>query len=79
MRESFNEVYFWREGSDEVDFVVEAKNGPIGIEVKLKNRKTSGLSAFRKKFLKVRTCLIDFENYVEFEKNPELFLEKYSI
>ncbi|MFZ3229868.1 MAG: ATP-binding protein [Pseudobdellovibrio sp.] len=77
--ENFSVVYFWREGVNEVDYVIETTKGLIGIEVKSKRRKTAGLSAFRKKFLKSRCCIIDFENYIEFEKNPEEFIEKYSI
>jgi hypothetical protein len=77
--ENFSSVFFWREGVFEVDFVVDTAEGPIAVEVKSKRRKTSGLSQFQKQFSKSRVCIIDFENYPEFEKDPGSFLEKYSL
>jgi uncharacterized protein len=77
--EHFESVYYWREGNEEIDFVIETSSGLIGIEVKSKRRKSSGLIAFRKKFSESRTCIIDFENYKDFEKDIPSFLEKYSL
>lgn len=77
--ESFESVYFWREGNDEVDFVIETKGGLVGIEVKTKRRGTSGITAFRKKYPKAKVVFVDFENYLEFEKDPVTFLENYSL
>jgi len=77
--ENFPSVFFWREGIFEVDFVIETAEGPVAVEVKSKRRKTSGLLQFQKQFSKARICIIDFENYPEFEKEPDAFIEKFSL
>ena len=49
---------YWREGNDEVDFVIEQKQ-LIGIEVKSGTRQnTSGMAAFKKKFSPHKILLI---------------------
>ncbi len=77
--EAFDTVFYWRNGDDEVDFVVKIKNQIYGIEVKSKKRKNSGLSVFKSEFKNAKTLYIDFESYFEFENNPRLFIEKYSL
>lgn len=77
--EAFDSVFYWRNGNDEVDFVVKIKNHIYAIEVKSKKRKNSGLSVFKSEFRNAKTLYIDFERYFEFEKNPRLFIEKYSL
>lgn len=77
--ETFESVYFWREGPHEVDFVVDNGKHLIGIEVKSKRRKAVSLSQFRSRFKGSKTCIIDLNNYIEFEKNPEEFLDSYAI
>jgi predicted AAA+ superfamily ATPase len=77
--ENFETVYFWREGHDEVDFVVDTGKFLFAIEVKSKQRKSSGTAAFRRVFKKARVCYVDFENYPKFEKDPQSFLEEYAI
>jgi predicted AAA+ superfamily ATPase len=77
--ERFDSVYFWREGTEEVDYVVDTGRQLYGIEVKLKQRKSSGLQAFRKVARGAKCCYIDLENYIEFEKNPIQFLEEFAL
>jgi predicted AAA+ superfamily ATPase len=77
--EAFDTVYFWREGREEVDYVVETGKELFAIEVKSKKRKTSGMEVFRKKNVHAKTCYIDFENYPMFEKDPVAFLNEYAI
>jgi hypothetical protein len=51
-------LYYWREGDQEVDFVIEQK-GLIGIEVKSgATQKNSGMAAFKKKFNPDKVLLI---------------------
>lgn len=77
--ESFDPVYYWAEANHEVDFVVTLKNQVYAIEVKLHARASKSLEAFRKKFPKAKSIIIHSENYLEFEKNPEEFISKFSI
>lgn len=70
------DVYYWREGQSEVDFVVKKGRKLWAIEVKSDRKRISkGLLDFQKKFKNVTPVIIDSDNYFEFEKNPELFLE----
>jgi len=71
-------VYYWRDRSNEVDFVLERGEETIAIEVKssfLKN--ITGMEAFKKRFNPTKTYLVDNKTFpwVEFLKlNPvELF------
>jgi predicted AAA+ superfamily ATPase len=44
-------LYYWREGNNEVDFVIERKKSVVGLEIKSGNTLTvSGMSAFKKHF-----------------------------
>lgn len=77
IREGFS-VYYWREGNDEVDFVLELQGNIIAIEVKSGIAKnTKGMQSFARKFHPHKTYLIDNKNlsWEEFLKiNPvELF------
>jgi predicted AAA+ superfamily ATPase len=76
--ETFESVYYWRDGFFEVDFVVRDGKTLIGIEVKSKTRKSSGIEAFKKMNPKANFCYIDFENYLSFEKDPTKFLRSYA-
>lgn len=54
------ELYYWRDGNDEVDFVLEKKGKLIGIEVKSTvSRNRKGMSAFTRRFNPVRTISVD--------------------
>lgn len=45
------EVYYWRDGNNEVDFILRKRGSVIGVEVKGNAEKnTSGLNLFRQKF-----------------------------
>jgi predicted AAA+ superfamily ATPase len=45
------DVYYWRDGNDEVDYILQKKNKIIAIEVKSNHeRHTSGLEKFKDKF-----------------------------
>jgi predicted AAA+ superfamily ATPase len=45
------DVYYWREGNDEVDYILQKKNKIIAIEVKSNHEShTTGLAKFKEKF-----------------------------
>lgn len=72
-------LYYWRESNDEVDFVLTKGRTVWAIEVKSGRRKSSkGLAAFKKKFPGARLAIITMENYLEFEKEPQAYLERIS-
>lgn len=70
-------LYYWREGNAEVDFVVKKGRRVWAIEVKSGVKKSAkGLDLFQKKFKGSKAVIITFENYLEFEKDPMAFLDK---
>lgn len=70
-------LYYWREGNDEVDFILEKGKNVYAIEVKSgRNKRANGLIKFQKEYPKAKNVIITMENYFEFEKNPMEFLEK---
>jgi len=54
------EVFYWREGSREVDFVLRRGDKVLALEVKAGNRRTSlpGMAAFDKSFGKTKKMLV---------------------
>lgn len=71
------DLFYWREGKFEVDFVVKKGKRIWAVEVKSGRKKsTIGLNAFVDHFPNAKIALIDSDNYFEFEKNPMEFLEK---
>ncbi len=71
-------LHYWREKSDEVDFVYEADK-TFAIEVKAgRKRKSGGLSAFVKQFPYAIPVFVTPDTYAQFEQDPEGFLERMS-
>ncbi|HXH73912.1 MAG TPA: ATP-binding protein [Bacteriovoracaceae bacterium] len=71
------DLYYWREGSNEVDYVIKRGRKIWAIEVKSGRKKSSkGLEAFKSNFPSSIGVIITFENYLDFEKDPMTFLEK---
>lgn len=63
------EVYYWREGNDEVDFVLKKNQKIVAIEVKSNGEtKTTGMERFYKLFNPLATIVVG-ENGIQ----PELF------
>jgi uncharacterized protein len=55
-------LYYWREGNHEVDFVLQKGNKAIGIEVKSgRNKSTSGIPEFTKRFIPDKILLVGRE------------------
>ena len=74
------DLYYWREGANEVDFVLKCGRKVWGIEVKSGRKKsTKGIDAFKKHFLQAKVVIISPDNYMEFEESPMQFLEKYGL
>jgi len=72
-------LFYWREGKNEVDFVLSIGRKLWAIEVKSGDSKSKkGLFEFKKKFPQAVLVFIDENNYFSFEKNPLLFLESYN-
>lgn len=77
--ESFDSVHYWREGHDEIDFVIEFENEIYAIEVKSQIKKIPKFKTFKAKYKQAKFCLIDFENYEEFDQDPFAFITRYAI
>lgn len=72
-----DDLYYWRQGNDEVDFVIKWRNHLMAVEVKSgRKRKSGGLKAFQTLHPEAIPIIISKENYELFIKNPTRFLEK---
>lgn len=70
------ELFYWREGKYEVDFVVRSGRKLWAIEVKSGRRRASeGLTAFVKNYPHAKAVIITWDDYPRFEKDPLAFLE----
>jgi predicted AAA+ superfamily ATPase len=73
------ELYYWREGQYEVDYVLKVGRRVFAIEVKSGRKKSSkGMDAFLSQFPKAVPVYVTLENYVQFEADPMFFLEEYT-
>lgn len=69
------ELYYWRQGNDEVDFVMVWRSQLIAIEVKSgKKRRAGGLEKFKAHYPNAVAVIITRDNYGFFIKNPIDFL-----
>lgn len=72
------ELFYWREGQCEVDYVLKVGRKVFAIEVKSGRKKTTkGMQAFLKQFPKSISVYITPETYPEFEINPLEFLNRH--
>jgi predicted AAA+ superfamily ATPase len=70
-------IFYWRDGQKEVDYVLKKGRNLYGIEVKSGRKKSkSGLDFFKKKFTNAKLIIITPENYQRFEKNPIEYIEE---
>ena len=68
------QLYYWRDGNDEVDFVYEDER-TFAIEVKSGKQQTSkGMARFLSRFPDAVPLFITPDNYDLFEANPKAFL-----
>jgi len=72
------ELFYWRDGNDEVDFVIKKGEKLTGIEVKSGQKKSNrGMGAFKNKFPEAKTILVGISGipWQEFlENEPEVYL-----
>jgi predicted AAA+ superfamily ATPase len=69
------EVFWWRDGDNEVDFIFKMQRKLFAVEVKSGRRKrTGGIEAFLKIEKSTVPCFITLENYSEFSLDPVRFL-----
>ncbi len=72
-----DDLYYWRKGNDEVDFILRWRKNLFAIEVKSgRKKKGLGLTAFCKIFPEAKTIFITKENYCNFIESPKDFLLK---
>jgi len=70
------ELFYWREGNSEVDFVLKVGKKIHAIEVKSGRRKRGGgMTQFLEKYKRARPVYITPENYLEFEQDPLGYLD----
>lgn len=73
------DLFYWREGNNEVDFVLKKGKRIWAIEVKSGRKKSlKGIEVFKEKFPGSKSIFITLENYSKFEKDPMAFLEQFS-
>lgn len=69
------ELYYWREGNDEVDFIYKYGRRLYAIEVKSGRKKSNkGLLKFKSKFPNAKLVFVTEKDYLEFEADPDGFL-----
>ena len=70
------DLFYWREGNSDVDFVLKKGRALWGIEVKSGRKKSvTGLDAFKRRYPSARGIVVTVDNYQSFERNPMEFLE----
>ncbi|MEI6436282.1 MAG: DUF4143 domain-containing protein [Bacteroidota bacterium] len=61
-------LYYWREGNHEVDFVLQKGNKTIVIEVKSgRNKQSTGIPAFNQRFSPTKILLVGMEGIPVYE------------
>lgn len=74
------EIYYWREGNYEVDYILKKGKSLFAVEVKSGRKKSSlGLEKFCEKFPNAQKVIITTENYQKFELDPMSFLSWESV
>ena len=72
--DSYGAFYYWRDGTDEVDFVLESDR-LYAIEVKSgRKRRAAGLAAFLRHFPGAVPVILTPETYPDFDADPASFL-----
>jgi len=70
------ELFYWREKSAEVDFVLAHQGQVYALEVKSGRKKSAkGLQAFTEQFPKARPVIVTPDNFAALSENPARFLD----
>ena len=73
-------LYYWREGVDEVDFIYQYRQRIYAIEVKSgRNKSAKGLQAFCEKEPSALRVILTPDNFSAFSANPTEFLKQIAI
>lgn len=73
--QNYRNVYYWRDGDDEVDYVIEIDKQIYAIEIKSGRKKSlNGIYSFSKRFPKSKSILLTWESGLEFLKSERLDL-----
>ncbi|MBI1882685.1 MAG: ATP-binding protein [Chlamydiae bacterium] len=74
-----SELFYWREGNDEVDYVLKTSRGLFAFEIKsgIKLAKGRGVLPFSKKYPKAHCEIWGYEEVVKTLKNFSSFTEKF--
>lgn len=76
----FVDLFYWRDGDYEMDFVVRHEGKVYGIEVKSgRRRREGGRNAFRKKYPRSKSCFVTRENVETFLMDPKKFVVESSV
>jgi predicted AAA+ superfamily ATPase len=71
---------YWRDGADEIDYVVVEGKNVFGVEVKSGRRTAArGRESFLNQHPTARLALVSWENYIQFVTDPLLFLKGTAI
>ena len=71
------DVFYWRDGSSEVDFILRYRQQYAAIEVKSNStQNTAGLNAFKQKF-KPKTAFIVGEEGIPLESFLQMDIKKF--
>jgi hypothetical protein len=74
------QVYYWRERSDEVDFVYQYRDALYAVEVNSGRKKASrGLTAFCAQAPQALRVIVSPENFGQFSEHPRRFLERVGV
>lgn len=74
------QVYYWRERNDEVDFVYQYRDRLYAIEVKSGRKKSAkGLDAFCAQAPEARRVIVTPENFAQFSRAPQAFLQQVAV
>jgi predicted AAA+ superfamily ATPase len=74
------QVYYWRERTDEVDFVYQYRDALYAVEVKSGRKKASkGLTAFCAQVPQALRVIVSPENFGQFSEHPRRFLERVGV
>lgn len=69
------ELYYWREGKYEIDYIVKYGKRIWAIEVKTnKKRPQASYEEFKKRYPSSLYIIINENNYIEFDRDPKKFL-----
>ncbi len=73
------DLFYWREGDFEVDFVLRVGKKIYAIEVKSGRKgKLAGLARFKEKYPRANLAIVTPENYEDFERDPMGYLQAAS-